>query len=1627
MSSFGISGTNAHVILEQAPTATPAPDRSAPLSVPEAPWLLSARTDEALRAQAEKLRTFVADHPEHTSHDIGHSLASAPTSHSRRAAVVAPGRDARLRALEALAAGRPSGHVIHGPAAGTPVGKTAFLFSGQGSQRLDMGRELYETHPAFTEAFDAVCAHLDPYLPHPVRDVLFTPVPDGALLDQTVFTQAALFTLEVALFRLMEQYGPVPDYLLGHSVGELAAVHAAGVLTLPDACRLVASRGRLMQSVPGGGAMIALEASEAEIRQGLAAYSGRLAVAAVNSPTSVVVSGDEGPALELAATWRQQGRRITRLQVSHAFHSAHMDGVLDDFRQVAAGLAYAAPRIPVVSNLTGKVATLEDLASPDYWTRHLRHTVRFADGIRTLQDAHVTTYLELGPDPVLSAMARTCLEESGARTPAPVAVLRADHPEAHTLSAALAHAAVHGAALEPRRLFPGARRITLPTYAFQRRRYWLDTPEGTADMPSLGLDTVGHPLLGAMTELADGDALLLTGRVSRHTHPWLADHVVAETALLPGTAMVELALAAGDRFGCDRLRELVLEEPLVIPEGTALRLQVTVGPADPSGERPVAVHSRRETSASEVMEEQWTRHASGFLEILYDGGENAAAASGTWPPEGARRIDLEGAYERLAALGYSYGPAFQGLVNAWQLGDARYAEVCLPEEHHADAALFGLHPALLDGSLHALLLDGSGAGTDSRELRLPFSFDGVTLHAAGATSLRVQWIPTGAGGVALTATDPNGDAVISIDSVALRPAADAIAARGTATYHGDLHRLDWLRVPAADDTTREAPQGHWAVVGADPAGLHTALSAAGASVGRYADADALDSALRAGAETPDVLALTCVTDAEPDSGAASAAHAAVQAALALAQRCLADERLATTRFLLLTRGAAAVADEDVRDLSGAAVRGLLRTAESENPQRFLLLDIEQDDSPAGDGSEGGRVSAGALAAALSAGERELALRGGKAYAPRLGRVPLSPPRETAPLSGFDPDGTVLITGGTGGLGRLVAHHLVVRYGVRHLLLTSRRGSAADGAEELVAALTEAGAEVTVASCDTADRAALTELLAAVPALHPLTAVIHAAGVLADSTLENLTPDDVARVLRPKVDAAWHLHELTADARLSAFVLFSSVAGLLGNPGQANYAAANGFLDALALHRRARGLPATSLAWGLWGSPGTMAGTLTGADHARWARQGISPLSADRGIELLDAALATDEALLVPAELDLAGLREPGSQVPALLRPAVRPARRRITAPVPADEDSATWLGRMAAMTAADRRRAAEELIRAALTGVLALDGPGSVDPGAAFKDLGMDSLAALELRGRLTAATGIRLAATAVFDHPTPAALADHVIAEVARTTGTPDAAVTETEQAAADTTPDDEDPIVIVGMACRYPGDVRTPQDLWQLVDTGTDAIGPFPENRGWDVESLYDQDPDHSGTSYTRHGGFLYDADRFDAEFFGISPREAVGMDPQQRLLLETTWEAAESAGIAPTALRGTQTGVFSGVMYSDYTSRLRTAPESTEAYRFIGNAPSVVSGRVSYTLGLQGPAVTVDTACSSSLVAVHLAAQALRQGECDLAFAGGVTVMAAPHTFVEFSRQRALSADGRCKAFSDAADGTAWAEGV
>ncbi|NGO68313.1 SDR family NAD(P)-dependent oxidoreductase, partial [Streptomyces boncukensis] len=1564
VSSFGISGTNAHIILEQAPEPV---DEAAPARTVRpglVPWVVSAQSEPALQEQIKQLRSFVAERPELDVVDVGWSLATTRAALEHRAV---------LTGDNVLATG------VSGE------GRLAFLFTGQGSQRPGMGLDLYEQFPVFAEAFDAVCARLDVRLERPLRAVLA----DGTGLEGTLWAQAGLFALEVALYRLVESWGITPEVLLGHSLGEITAAHVSGILDLDDACTLVAERGRLMQGLPAGGGMLAVQAAEADV-----ADSG-LDVAAVNGPQSIVLSGDLETIERYAAECAGRGWRVNVLAVSHAFHSALMEPMLEEFATVLDGLTFHPARIPVVSNLTGEVAEPGAMQQPEYWLRQVRETVRFADGVAATGAFGVTRFLELGPDGVLSGMAQETAVDA---VFAPM--LRKDRDETNTALTALSRLWTTGTRIDWTKVFTdwGGRTIPLPTYAFQRRRYWPQPlPEGVR------ASGAGHALLGTAVSLAEDDGAVLTGRLSVGVQPWLADHVVLGRVVVPGAALVEMVLRAGREVECGVVRELVLQAPLVLPDSGGVQVQVRVGSPEESGERPVAVHGRVDGTQA------WVLHASGTL--TGQTGQTGSGADfdlGMWPPQDAVEVGVEGFYEALAGAGFGYGPAFQGVRAAWRAGSVVYAEVALAEPVEG----LGIHPALLDAALHPAGLladqgegDGGGGGP-----RLPFVWSGVELFAVGAQALRVAVHAQG-DGVRVQAADGAGRPVLAVASLVSREvAADQLSPAGTPDEDA-LFTIEWKALPPADPSApgdytpllvgggpvelvtgevlrgvqewleaEQAPAARLAVVtrGAVPAVPGDRVDVVGAAVwglvrsaqsehpdrivlvdtdpALAADEEVQEALLAAGGEpqvairdgqawvprlvragTGDGLVLPQAREgwqlipgddgtlesvravtSQPEALRAGQVRVAVRAAgvnfrdvliglgmypepgvmgseaagvvtetgpgvedlrpgdrvfgffngafttEAVTERCLlvhvpAGWTWAQAASVPLVFATAWYGLRDLADLkpgesvlihaaAGGVGMAAVQLARHWGAQVYATASRPKWPTVAGAGVDHSRIASSRDTAFeeqirtatdgrgvdivlnsltgefidaslrllapggrfIEMGKTDLRTDTGVPYHPfdlsdagqeRMGQIltdvvalleqgALKP----LPLQAWDirqattawrhmaqarhvgkntltlptplnPHGTVLITGGTGTLGTLLARHLTAEHGIRHLLLLSRQGPHAPGATDLTTELTELGAtDVRIAACDAADRDALAAVLADIPDHAPLTGVVHAAGVLDDAVFTALTEERLGTVLRAKATAAAHLDELTRDADLSMFVLYSSASATFGTPGQANYAAANAYLDALATRRRAQGLPAHSLAWGMWQQTSTMTSHLTGADRTRATTTGTT-LTNTQGLTLFDAALTHPTPHLLPINLDPATLHS-HHNIPPLLHALVhRPLRRALEEAAPSGPSLAD---RLAAMPASQHDAVLLDLVITSSAVVLGHTSPEAIAAEQPFKDLGFDSLTAVELRNRLATATGLRLPATLVFDYPNPAVLAEHLRDELVPADRTP-------------------------------------------------------------------------------------------------------------------------------------------------------------------------------------------------------------------------------------------------------------------
>ncbi|PPJ18906.1 hypothetical protein C5E45_33970 [Nocardia nova] len=1262
ISSFGISGTNAHVILQE-------PESPASQHVPEfaAPVVFSARSAASLRAHAAALAETI---------DPGAVAAAAGESHRvdegfAHRAVVRPSADIGA-ALTAIATGTPHPDAV---VAGPPdeTGPRAYVFSGQGSQRIGMGARLAAAVPGFAAELSAVIAHLDPHLPVPLATVL---ADESGLVHRTRYTQPALFAIEVALYRWLETIGPRPDFVAGHSVGELAAAHVAGVLSLDDACRLVTARGRLMDEIGADGAMAALEAGEAEVAAALRAYPG-VDVAAVNGPRATVISGDREAVEDLAEAFRAEGRKVRQLEVSHAFHSGHMDAMVDEFRRIAETVGAATPQIPLVSGLTGETISSTAELNADHWVRHARDAVRFAAVVRTLYDAGVRTFLEVGPDAVLLPM----ITES---VPGPVGVVptltrRSD--ETHSVARAVEALYLDGADVRWPELL-GTRpvdTVPLPGYAFTRTRFW-STPEGADHR---------HPFLGAVARAADG-ATLLTGTISLDSSPWLADHTIGGAVLFPGTGFLDLALYAAAQAGQDRIAELDLTAPMILADSDRI-VEVTVGAGGHGDAREVTIRSR-------IPGEQWVTHASGLL------GDDA----GPDPVAGELAVshpDPEDLYRQLAADGYRYGPAFRNLRRFDDAAtDSGRIQVRLELDRSTPAAAaHRVHPALLDAALHPLVmaLPESGSGPV-----LPAQFRGVRVSAPPTGPVLAEATRTGPYRAALRVDAADGRTLVEIDAVTFLPA--TLPADPGDGLPGRL-----VRQPAGP--VAEAPDGDVVVVGGTDADFATTAE--------------LRAAVRDGRDVPDVVVALTARGGSDDVVADT--YQAVAETVSALREWVDDDTFAETQLAIVVEDAGAGAHGSV---SGHAVAGFVRTVQHEWPGRFRLV---QTDAV---------TDARRIAAAVEATSGpEIVVRDNHIQQTTVEPVPAPDEgRRAAALSG-----TVLVTGASGALARVVCRHLVTAHGVKHLLLVSRGGA---GAEQ-VTRLRELGAQVRTVACDIAEAEQVRDLIDGIDPDAPVSAVFHLAGVLDDAALVNIAPEQIATVLRPKVDGAWNLHRYTEQLPdLGAFVLFSSMVATTGNPGQSVYGAANAFLDGLARARHRAGLPATAIGWGFWEDVDGMGATLTGAELARLRRSGVGSLSAEQAVRYLDAALASGEphVLATPAWPSAIRVRSARSPVAA---PAAGP-RSAPRAAAPAHTEN-----RWAAMSPGERGQAVIALVRDAVAQSLGYSSGSEIEARRGFLDMGVDSLAAVELRNQLSRACGVRLSATALIDYPTVDRLGEHVIA----------------------------------------------------------------------------------------------------------------------------------------------------------------------------------------------------------------------------------------------------------------------------
>ncbi len=1560
VSSFGISGTNAHIILEEAPAE--ASEEVEETKLPARPYQLltvSGEGEEALQGQLAKLKTHIESHSEQSLEALAYGLSTTRSHFRSRLGLVVSDKESLLAKLSGPI------HPIR-----TSPGKLAFLYTGGGSQYTGMAKELYETEKTFATTFDECLSLIHQETGEDFKQIIFASAStaEAAKLDQIDYMLLALFAVEYSLTRLWQSWGIEPDILMGHSLGELVAATVAGVFSLEDGIRLVAARGQLMASVKQAGKMATVEASIAELQPYLDKEPS-VSVAGENGPRQTLISGAAAGIESMADQLKNSDIKVKVLPISQASHSPLMEEILPAFRQVASQITYHAPQYPIISNVSGKLAG-EEIQSPDYWTDHIRQTVLFSSGMQTLEQEGVTTYLEMGAEPSLVGMGGHCVTNS--EDCQWLASLQSEGSDEETILKSVAALYEAGYAPNWDSFYQDReqQKVPLPTYAFQRKRYWIDLK----NQSNSGSQT-GHALLGSELEIVGQK--VYEQELSLHDFPYLHDHQVFGEVVLPGAGLAEivqgfihLQKAEADY----ELTELLIAQPLIIPQEGRVLVQMITEESEDGYEFRLC---------SKTDGSDWQVHGTGLVSVSEV--PQLASVDLMKKKAGLSAKDVNSLYDDYEAIGLSYGPAFQGIEEVYVDAERAFGRVVIKTEQDS----YHLHPAILDGVFQ---LAGAMHDRTDETTYLPFEISEYHLLSKPANGevwaeIQLESREDIYKRYRVNLWDETGSPIAVVKKLSVRKL-DPSSLSKTGVAHADwLYGIRWQPAKLLTGQMRE---GHWLLTGNDSqlsSALTEALSDQPVTIERT------DHNVSVPEGTKGLISFWEVEEDPTDMAQAT-------------------EELSCLGLMQLQEAIKAGIEEVVwvtqsvygskPNLVQSPLWGLLRVAMNEYPDvRFRLIDT----------AEHRKATATDLAEVIKSTDQENQIRLTHEGTQGLRLTRLSP------TQGSTPDlenGTLLITGGLGALGLKVAQHFSGQYKVGHLLLLGRSKPGKE-ALEVIGKLEAAGLKVTVASCNVADQNALKRVIEDIPAAFPLKAVIHAAVVLDDGILSEQNKERLHTSMLPKVHGAWNLHELTQHLDLELFVLFSSAASWLGSTGQGNYVAANLFLDQLSNYRNALGLASHTINWGPVSDVG-LAAELSEADKQRIEQKGIGYFPSSEGIRLLDAILMMKESQtgIIPIRKHQMGrsLIKSHGEVPAFYREVVSAGRQR------GDQSLAVQL---MSLEAEKREARLGKYLREHIASVLGTE-VRNVPVNEPLKSLGVNSLMAVELRNGLGRELAVKLPATLIFDYPTVDDLSGFLLREL---TGSHSSAQ-RAEASVEKTGHSEEEPIAIISMGCRFPGTSNSPEDLWELLANGGDGIQTIPESR-WDIDEWYDADPEAPGKMYVREGGFLEGIESFDPSFFKISPEEAKSIDPQQRLLLECCWEALERANLLQSELSNTNTGVYIGISSNDYSHRTSLKADQLDAYSLLGTALSTIVGRVSYWLGLVGPNLAIDTACSSSLVSLHLAVQAIRNGECDQALAGGVNLLLNPVSTVYFSQIKSLSPGGRCHTFSNGADGFIRSEGA
>ena len=1625
VSAFGMSGTNAHVIVEQHNTklvnSSPAPyteTASAQLIT------LSGKNEEAVQELAASFQRQLEQDSLLPLADVAFTVNTCRTRFEQRAALIVKDREHAIESFKTLSRGGQSVSLFEANSRRPP--KIAWQYTGQGSQYVGMAQGLYQTEPVFRAAINECETQLRDERNESLTDVLFH---HPEKINHTSWTQPSIFAVQMGLTKLLKSYELYPDVVFGHSVGQYAAACAAGSMSWEDGLRLISERGRLIGDLPSEGLMLAVFAPLNEVQNELESANllEEVSIAALNG-THVVVSGDDSAVTSLHEQFNSRNIRCKALTTSHAFHSKLMNPVLEPFEKFANRFNYEQPLIPLVCNVTGQVLDSDSKLDGNYWAKHIREAVRFSEGVQTVQDLGCEMILEVGPQPVLTRMAAANWKKPAEKL---FSALQKDTDDSESLLKTLGWMFVNGATPNLSVLYEGKnrKRVSLPTYPFQRRRFWgPDKPRAAH-----AAFHTAHPLLGNKVSLAGvAKEIRYENFIEPDSPSWLPDHEVMDHVVVPGAAFVEIAFAGVEGASID---EIVFEQPLRPSARTAVQ---TVVRTNDDGQQSIEIYS------SEVGSSEWTRHFT-------------AKSTGEAPetPDIIDREELQQScdqntepsrfYEKLKEIGLNYGPQFRTIQS---LNYSREAVLCRLAIN-GDIRGFTIPPTILDGALHSLavglLHDDDGTlflpvGMESFQCFHPVEQD-VWCYAnwrKNEGELR---------SADLTLFDDSGRIVAKIAGLKVKQIEQAVLRRMSGVGASRLlYELDWqnTRLPAGKTSEKS-----WLIISSTGSSasqpIASQLQSANHSVvevqleaceevrmiseksetnGQEAEQHVSATKIALNGSLPEHWdnafeklstddtafapdGIVWLFDGGDRSNGISETKVNCEGLLHLQKTLQSREiRRIECGLQLVTNSAIAIDSDSQCDATQTQYWGLGRVIAAESPEyrsRLIDVDLVNDQES---------WSSPLLDILLTeTTDSQFAIRDSHFFVPRMKHVS----KRTSNDSGFqiNSEGSYLITGGLGMLGRQAAKWLSDK-GATQVVLVSRR-LPDEATREFLDEIEATGCEVVVHSADLGNRQDVQKMFERFDSdLNPLAGIIHAAGVLDDALIADQTWERFEKVLAPKISGAELLDEFSKSLPLDFFVLYSSVASVLGSPGQSNYATGNAFLDGLAWQRHAQGLPATSINWGPW--------TEGMADDERIAKrlalQGITPLTVDEAHQMLEQILTSGVVQSTVIDVDWRRMQMGRGGEPHPLLEGLVPAKDKTQVATSA------FVNQLKRLRGNAQSELLVKTIQEILQSILATSDAPDLD--RPLIEMGLDSLMAVEFSTQLQMMLGdhFTVGPTMLFDHPTINAIAAHVLEMVESETDDEKPAVevlppkTETPQTV------ERESIAIVGMSCRFPG-ANDVDEFWENLLNKVDSVREVPGDR-WDIDRFYDENHE-PGKMYTREGGFIEDIGDFDPAFFNISEQEACWIDPQHRMLLEVSYRALENAGISPHPLADSNVGVFMGIMGQDYAFLPKLDDQDIiKAFQGAGLSHSAGVGRISYIFGFEGPSIAVDTASSSSLVALHQAAKSLRDGECNMALAGGVNAILAPVNSLLMSKAGLLSPDGRCKSFSANANGFGRGEG-